>query len=48
MQNESIGEINLNSGSKGMTHHPKNITANDSIIDKSSYLDALEIPQKDD
>lgn len=46
MQNESSGEINLNSSSKGMTHHPKNITANNSIIDKSSYLNALEISKR--
>ena len=46
MQNESSGEINLNPSSKGMTHHPKNITANNSIIDKSSYLNALEISKR--
>jgi hypothetical protein len=46
MQNESSGEINLNSGFKGMPHHQKNITANNSIIDKSSYLNALEISKR--
>ena len=46
MENESIGEINLNSCFRGMTHHPKNITANNSIIDKPSYLNALEISKR--
>lgn len=46
MQNGSGDEINLNSSSKGMTHPPKNITANNPIVDKSSYINALEISKR--